>query len=262
MLITVFGKRGSGKTTAIRAMIEELPKPVVIVDILGNFEPGKGENPDDWVETDSASEAIQQMAAYLDDPKGHRGILVVRDASVSRVVDFVSSALWSARGGTLVLDEADSVDLSDAPCFDELVRYGRNRGIWLITGCRRPAEISKNITAGADLVYCFRTHEPRDLEYFEKAFGWEIVEPMMSLPHWHGIYVDYKAQESGTFKTDEQGVIHRLSSRSLLAEGGSRSGRKRSQDPHQETLPLEESDERSESLPDPSENEDQNKSDK
>lgn len=223
MLITCFGKRGSGKTTLIREWIKEAKKPVVIIDVLGNFDPcpdeiqnEKNPNPENWIFCENAIDAIEELKAYVSNPKEHEGIIVVQDGDIDRCTDFMSSALWKVQGGTLVLDEADAIRIADAPCFNELIRYGRNKGIDLITGCRRPAELDKNITAGADVIYCFTTHEIRDIDYFRSKFGDDFAEMLPTLPNYHGIYIDYNEHTTGTYSTDKKGKIKILTSQSTL----------------------------------------------
>lgn len=217
MLTTVFGKRGSGKTTLIRALVEspETRRPIVIVDVLGNFNPhvtneeNEDTNPNgiDWVLIQEPAFLIEELKKYVSDPEKHSGIIVAQSPDAARMLDFASSALWEIKGGTLVLDEADFVSLADCPCFDEAIRYGRNRGVDLITGCRRPAEISKNITAGADLILCFTTHEPRDIEYFSKVLGSDFAERLPTLKRHHGLFIDYRDEIHGVFKTDRFGRV-------------------------------------------------------
>lgn len=217
MLTTVFGKRGSGKTTLIRALIEspETKKPIVIVDLLGNYNPkvnndnNEAENPNDpsWVLINEPALLIEELKKYVSDPKSHSGIIVAQSPDADRMLDYACAALWEIKGGTLVVDEADFVSLAECPCFDEAIRYGRNRGIDLITGCRRPAEISKNVTAGADLILCFTTHEPRDIEYFSKVLGKDFAERLPTLEKHHGIFIDYRDELQGVYKTDRFGRV-------------------------------------------------------
>jgi hypothetical protein len=217
MLNFIFVKLGSGKTTLIRDMIRSAKPPVVVIDVLGNFEPTMVENDESWVLASSTTEALSIFRTLVDSPDTSAEVLVVQDGNIARAVDFLSSALWHAHAeGTLVIDECDAVSLAEAPCFDDLIRYGRNRGVDILTGCRRPAEISKNITAGADLFYCFTTHEPRDLDYFGKILGDEYAEKLPRLEKYHGIYIDYVDEKTGVFSTNLKGKITRKTSESIL----------------------------------------------
>ena len=215
MLTTVFGKRGSGKTTMIRKMISVARKPAIVIDVLGNYTPGQDGNPAEWKIARSTTEMLRELRAYSENIEDHIGVLVVQAPNVIEAVDFASSALWTLHGGTLVFDEADFVTLAEAPALDDLVRYGRNRGVDIITGCRRPAELSKNITAGSDRFLCFTTHEPRDIDYFSKLFGKEVAEELPKLKKHHGIYIHYPLECRGTYRTEASGAIKVLSKHAL-----------------------------------------------
>lgn len=205
MLINFFGKRGAGKTTAIKGQLEDCRGPVVVCDILGNFQ-----NPE-WVLVDTPSQAIEKMKYYLENPDSQK-IIVVKCADPDLTVDYVSAALWEAGGGTLVLDEADGFSLATAPCFDNLVRYGRNRNVDIITGCRRPAEISRNITAGANKLFAFQTQEPRDIEYFRSTVFGDEAERLTTIEKYHGLFIDYDQNPVliAEFRIDEEGRIYKL----------------------------------------------------
>lgn len=212
MLITVFGRRGSGKTTLIRRLIPIQKKPVIIVDVLGNY------TDEPWVITHSYLEALNEIQNYIKNPNEHLGIIVVADSDMSKATDYMCSALWKIDGGTLVLDEVDAISIPEAPCFDEAIRYGRNHGIDIITGCRRPAELSKNITAGADIAFCFNTHEPRDIDYYADFLGDESAEKLSTLPQHHGVFKDFKDLKVGVYKTDVTGKITILKENQVKTE--------------------------------------------
>lgn len=206
MFTAVFGRRGSGKTTLIRAMVPQLKKPVVILDVLGNFQEYESDGME-WSDTDSIQDCLGQIKAYCETPSEHSGVIVLQSGNLDSAIDFICSALWKIHGGTLVLDEADAFSFTDSPCYDEAIRYGRNHGIDMVIGCRRPAEISKNITAAADRVYCFVTREPRDIEYFCDFIGEENAMQLQKLPTHHGVFVDFLEQKHGLYKTDIDGKI-------------------------------------------------------
>lgn len=66
----------------------------------------------------------------------------------------------------IVVDEIDQY-YKDSPGLQRAVRYGRNRGISILATCRRPAEISRDVTANLTGLRLFRTDEPRDLDYLK-----------------------------------------------------------------------------------------------
>lgn len=200
MVVNFFGRRGSGKTTAIKGVIQYCKPPVVIIDVLGNFEN------EEFRQTESIPEALQALKEYAENltPK----IIVLKTSSPSESAEYISSALWHIHGGTLILDEVDSIHFKEGDCFDEFIRYGRNHGGDLITGCRRPAELDRNITAAANKFYCFSTHEYRDIIYFsENVFG-DRAEELMTLPKFHGMFLDYDKNTIGKFFIDRNGQIY------------------------------------------------------
>lgn len=211
MLINFFGKRGSGKTTVIRGTIKYCRPPVVIIDILGNFDEftmnkaGIGS-----IQVDKISDAINFLEKYSK-KEVETKVVVLKTSDPDLAVDFMSAALWENHGGTLVLDEVDGFSFANAPCFDQLVRYGRNRDVDLITGCRRPAEVSRNITAGANKIFVFQTQEPRDIDYFQSTVLGQEAEKLINIPKFHGLYTDYDSNQNGSFKIDVDGNIYLLS---------------------------------------------------
>src|ERR1035437_7755316 len=209
----VFGRRGSGKTTLIRGLIPEMKKPIMILDILGNFS-GYESSGEDWSDHDNIEDALEALKKYCDENEGP-GIITIQTGEVDRACDYFCSALWSIGGGTLVLDEVDAISIAESPCFDEAIRYGRNRGIDIVFGCRRPAEVSKNLTAAADLVYCFATREPRDIQYYSEFLGDDVAEQIRSLEINTGIVTDFNEMSHKKYSTDENGTVTILNSSNI-----------------------------------------------
>lgn len=208
MLITIFGRRGSGKTHLIRKNLEKFPGPVAVVDILGNFI-DEDEMPEGFQHTDSISEFVEWLDRYSnsEDQENQNKIFVLTPDDPNEGLDFACAALWEIQQGTLVLDEVDGFRIAEVPYFDKVIRYGRNRDIHLVTGCRRPAEISKNITAGADRVFIYRTTEPRDIEYYKSTVLDLDAEKLMTMPKYHGLFADHQREIAGTFRVDEDGNV-------------------------------------------------------
>jgi hypothetical protein len=206
MVINFFGKRGSGKTTVIKGQLRDCRPPVVIIDILGNF------NDETYLQTKDIDHCILEIKDYYlkevsnETPKNP--IINLKTHDYNLAIDYISACLWEIKGGTLVLDEVDCFEFAEAPCFDQIIRYGRNHSVDIITGCRRPAELSRNITAAANKFYCFGTHEPRDIDYFQEIFGDRAIE-LMRCPKHTGLFLDYDKELTGRFVVDSAGnIIH------------------------------------------------------
>ncbi len=212
MLVNIFGKRGAGKTHLIKRTLPKCEAPVVVLDILGNFS-----EVDNSYQTDSIPDALEKIAKYNHYQKltkYERGlmeepapIIVLQPADPDEAINFVSAFMWEEWGGTLVIDEADGFSIANAPCFSQLIRYGRNHGVHILTGCRRPAELDRNITAGANVIYIFQTQEPRDIEYFRKTLMGDQALRLNSLADYHGLFINYDKKTTGVFKTDEKGEL-------------------------------------------------------
>lgn len=206
MVINFFGKRGSGKTTVIKGQLTDCRTPVIIIDILGNYANIQGS-----IQTKEIKDTILEIKKYYLKEKEtgtpYPCVINIQTHDYNLAIDYCSAALWEIRGGTLVLDEVDCFSESEAPCFTQVIRYGRNHSVDIITGCRRPAELGRDITAAADKFYCFSTHEPRDIDYFSEIYGEKAVE-LMRCPKYSGLFLDYKNETTGKFSVDTTGGIH------------------------------------------------------
>lgn len=211
MVINFFGKRGCGKTTVIKGQLQDCRSPVIIIDILGNY------SNSEFLQIKEIKQCILEIKnIYLKEKNGYqtKKIINLKSHDYNLAIDYISACLWEINGGTLVLDEVDCFEFSEAPCFDQIVRYGRNHNVDIITGCRRPAELSRNITAAANKFYCFGTHEPRDVDYFSEIFG-DRAQELMRCPKYSGLFLDYDKELIGRFIVDSQGGIHHTEAAAL-----------------------------------------------
>lgn len=199
MLVCLFGKRGTGKTHLISAIVETLNGPVINFDFLGNYPEVKGKH------TDSVKDAAAWLMNWTTEAK--EKVLTFKPAQVESAVDIICQAAWEKGNCTLLIDEVDMIQYKLTPHFDYLIRYGRNRGVHMLVACRRPFEISRNITAGANAIYIFQTQEPRDVEYYSKSILGKNAQKLMTLPKYHGIVIDYDRERTGIFNVDSTGQL-------------------------------------------------------
>lgn len=208
MVINVFGRRGSGKTTLIRGNLRDMRWPVLIVDVLGNYNIPCAPNSNIPIfQTDELADTILKVKSWKDKKKPDEKLIInLTTPDPELAADYLSSVIWEINGGTLVLDEIDSISIKEGSCFDQYIRYGRNHFGDLITGCRRPAELARGVTAAANKIFAFQTHEMRDIEYFYSIYG-ERADELMKIERFTGLWIDYDTNETGTYAMDINGLI-------------------------------------------------------
>jgi len=218
MLVIFFGRRGSGKTHAVKNTIPQCEAPVAVIDVLGNFKEQEAYH------TTSLAKAVEHLEKYksferdearLEFTDEVEPVLVLTPRDPDEAIEYISSSMWHLHGGTIVIDEGDMLTPYKGSAFDYIIRYGRNHRVHLLIACRRPAEISKNLTAGCNRMFVFQTTEPRDIKYYSETTLGERAFMLSRLPQYHGLYVDNDKRTTGIFKTDDKGQVILLSEESL-----------------------------------------------
>ncbi len=184
----------------------------MIIDVLGNYDQVE------YIQTNNLKDCILEIKKYYLLTKKNKKwnspevpkVISLKTHDPVQAADYVSACIWEINGGTLVLDEVDSISIKEGSCFDEYIRYGRNHNGDLITGCRRPAELERNITAAANKFYCFQTHEWRDIEYFDANVFGDRAQELQRMEKWTGMFLDYDAGLIGKFRIDRQGKIYHI----------------------------------------------------
>ena len=144
-LILILGRRGTGKTTLALKLAEAWPRRRVI-----------------------AHDPMAQMTKYPAIPK--------------------PPERPKLRNGVLLL--LDEVDLLAPPSgyaaewIRDAVHYGRHEGYTIIACARRPANVHRDMSALATVVYLGRITEPRDLKYCADAWGVSPTTPPQ-IPDFH-----------------------------------------------------------------------------
>lgn len=169
----ICGRKGSGKSTLVRAIMMEFPR-VFVLDTLGS---------EGAPEFEVVTGLQAGVDAIVDAVHRERFRISLRSASTDDLLAMVP-VIETVPDCLLVVDEAS---FFCSPNFlpDELssvLRYGRHNEISQIYVARRPSEIHREVTAAADLVITFQHHEPRDLAYFKAIGGEEFSEKVRSLP--------------------------------------------------------------------------------
>ena len=107
MLVTIFGKRGAGKTQMIKGAIKNCEAPVVIIDILGNFD-----EMENSYQTESLSDALEKIRDYNDYERANDDerrfmeeiprVIVLMPSDPDEAVNFISAMLWEEEGLSLI----------------------------------------------------------------------------------------------------------------------------------------------------------------
>lgn len=176
-IITILGKKGTGKTTLAKELILKSDKPVLIWDFLGEYT-------GTLIATDlfQLKKAVEQVII-----KKKKETILVRMSTASFPV--VASIVYEIGNFLFVIEEASAI-CNPQYIPEELsfnYRYGRHKGIDLLATSQRPAEINRLLTSQSDLIYVFKFVEPLDIKYIKsidhtynpetlKKFAYHIID--------------------------------------------------------------------------------------
>ena len=156
LIIFIAGKKGSGKTSFAKKSVLPAFSRLLVIDSLSEYENGFIVN--------SIPDFINVVEANYNKPFF---TIIYRplDEKEAKFFEIVKEL----HDVSIVIEEADmySNPYKQDKNFERLVRYGRHFSQDLIVISRRPAEISRNVTAQADIVLTFQQTERRDIDYFK-----------------------------------------------------------------------------------------------
>jgi hypothetical protein len=171
-IIAVFGRKGSGKTTLVQRYLAKVRR-FVVADSLAEYTVGTVYHDlrDFARAAKRAGAGKLQAVVRIGDDEAFDTL-----SAMVRVIGEVAPVLY-------VIEEAD---IQCSPQYipdsmDRLVRYGRHWRVSLLVVSRRPAEISRHLTAQADTIVAFQTFEPRDLDFFRARCGGDFAESIAGL---------------------------------------------------------------------------------
>lgn len=166
----VLGMRGTGKSTLARQLVA--PERRLLI-----FDP--------MAEHDALRLDYDDFLAYLDDhADADRFRVALTDLDAGEEFCALAWVLAGRRAElTVFLEEADLIASpgQEPPIFRRLIAQGRHRGIAVVACSRRPAEVSRFLTANAHELYLFRTGEPRDVAYVRAFCGVEVSDAVQGL---------------------------------------------------------------------------------
>lgn len=171
-IITILGRKGSGKTTLAMQIVKEHSR-VVALDTMGQYQATKG----DLAVTFNDGLAL---LVKTDERKTFR--ISIRLDETDDYLDILN-VCYHVPNSLLVIEEASffcspfvlPTELS------RLIRYGRHRDISMIFISRRPSELHRDVTAQSDVVVSFAQSEPRDIAYL-KAYAGKDIRAVQTLP--------------------------------------------------------------------------------
>lgn len=182
MIACYFGRRGEGKTTAMRQALAS-SAALLVHDPMRQWLA-------DCVECPDRQSLFRELSAAHRRKVSFRLALCSADESDSAWLCTVATA---TRECDLAFDECDwSFSPSQVPKeLRDVISYSRHYRIGIHAGARRPASVPRLLTSQADELTCFRLTEPRDVEYLQGYAGPEFAARVAAL----------RRHESATWKS-------------------------------------------------------------
>lgn len=164
-LRVVIGKGGMGKSTLIRHQVER-HKRVLVFDPKAEPDYARG--------FDVIDDPALLVDAFRAVGRGPIRVAWRGVASMGRdAFEHANRVAWAAENLTVVWEEVDVwVQTGRLPDWAfKIANEGRHRDIRVLACARRPARVSRDLTANASRIVVFHVTEPRDLEYLREYMG-------------------------------------------------------------------------------------------
>jgi len=178
MIITIFGKKGSGKSTLSKHDMVQFPGRIVFLSPVENL---KVKDYVIW-DNDELSYKMPLMKSGE--------IMIVRRADIESL-DIICCIAMIEGHYTIVIDEIDqyksSIQLRD------MIHYARHFDINIISNTRRYVDVPRLLTSQSDLLKIFQTVEPRDLQYLKEYTGSDVINTISHLNPY--TYLEYPSLE-------------------------------------------------------------------
>ncbi len=165
-IIGIAGRKGSGKSTAARRVLECCPR-LFVFDAMGEHT---------WIPNRLRSlEAADDFLAWSETQENFAGAVIPDslDDDFAEVAEMVYD-----RGNLLFAVEEIAVLCSPSflpPELDRIVRLGRHRRLSLLWTAQRMVETSRRLTSACDWFVLFRHSEPRDLDGIAERCGHQVA---------------------------------------------------------------------------------------
>lgn len=181
-IIIILGKKGSGKSVMARHYAAA-KRRLVVYDPMRQFSI-----------LGVVVHEIEDLGHYLIQNSRGRFRVVYQPDIAFRKDDFVKEEFKAIcrlvnclKDVYFMVDEIDnclSPRSQDNWSFSNMIQRGRHDRISLIATTIRYTDVQRNLTAQADVIICFHTHEPSDVQYFKAYFG-AMARELPALPPFH-----------------------------------------------------------------------------
>ncbi|WP_375595856.1 zonular occludens toxin domain-containing protein [Algihabitans albus] len=176
--IAVYGRRGSGKSTFVKAQYLDARR-LVVFDPMGEY----GREVRGVISFDGVAPLLRYAA-----PRWHRGfkLAYAPDGNYLEALHRLSEALWRAQAPydtgedrqklTLIVEEANLAFPSQQlrlgqDGFRRLVLQGRHRGIEIVAVTQRPARVHPDLRGNCARVICFALADHIDVREIGQMIG-------------------------------------------------------------------------------------------
>lgn len=188
-ILTIFGKKGSGKTELCKFLYFSNPKPAIVIDIAEQFQDVGLNFPD----VESIKKYLQANYKIFYKKKQ---ILVLNQYETENIEDLLNF-LWECKfqDFELIIDEVDTIyntHNQHKSALKPFIHRGRHRQIDLITTSRRPANVGRDLTSQSDNIYIFRNNEPNDIKYFSLFINKIAIDEIRHLDKYY--FLNYSTE--------------------------------------------------------------------
>lgn len=162
----VLGRRGSGKTTLVKAKLAAFPR-IIIVDPEHEYQ---------GTVCDKLSKIYNLARTTLRFRLVYRPARGLASKGELEAIDCLAQIAYTVGNLLLVIDEADRYarqGKDTLPYVRLLIDEGRHRDVGLIAVARRPGRIPKDLIENAGWLYLFHTHGAHSQKYLAGIIGAE-----------------------------------------------------------------------------------------
>lgn len=203
LIKTVIGHKGYGKTKLTEKLALLTNRPTIFLDPRSQYEENIRR---------IAFTSVTKFENWISQKENYVIFMQYKLELVVRAIDEddaerLAELVYNMKKITFVIDEIDmffDTRTNKKSYFNKLVQYGRHNQIDIITTSRRPANISRNLTALTDIFYFSRLREPNDKKYVKHSIGTEYVDVIADLEKFSFLKVEDEKKE--IIKTTQKDV--------------------------------------------------------